>query len=249
MDKNIDFNHVADIYDYYVNVDFDVPFYIDFCKGYNSILELMCGTGRVSIPLINEGYSLTCVDYSEDMLEVFKRKINNKDSVDIVCQDVCNLKLEKSYDLAIIPFNSIAEITDYKKRKQAIQGVYNHLEQNGTFLCTLYNPSYRVKSADGNTKPLGEYNIDDDKKLIVTYFNTFSEKEKLISGVQFYEIYDSRNHLIEKRYLDINFSVIDKEEIVDVATSVGFSLKEIYGDYQKSLFTKDSPFMNFIFQK
>jgi len=27
MEKNIDFSHVADLYDYYTNVDFDIAFF------------------------------------------------------------------------------------------------------------------------------------------------------------------------------------------------------------------------------
>ena len=72
VEKNIDFGHVADIYDSYTNVDFDVDFFKMLCKGRKNILELMCGTGRVSIPLLDEGFPLTCVDYSEEMLEIFR---------------------------------------------------------------------------------------------------------------------------------------------------------------------------------
>lgn len=79
MDKNIDFGFVADIYDDYVNVSFDIPFYKELCKKYSgSILELMCGTGRISLPLINEGVNLTCVDYSKEMLDTFSRKLSGK---------------------------------------------------------------------------------------------------------------------------------------------------------------------------
>ena len=72
--KNIDFGFVADLYDSYVNVSFDIPFYQSLCKGYHgNILELMCGTGRVSLPLIKDGVQLTCVDYSKEMLDVFSK--------------------------------------------------------------------------------------------------------------------------------------------------------------------------------
>ncbi len=248
MTKNIDFNYVADLYDYYVNVDFDVAFYKDFCKNYKNILELMCGTGRVSLPLIRAGYSLTCVDYSEDMLRVFRGKLNASDNVTIICQDVCNLALGKTYDLIMIPFNSIAEITDADMRQQAIHAIYDHLAPGGTFFCTLYNPAYRIKSADGNMKPLGKFQLNDGKTMIVTYYNTHSEKDKLISGTQFYEIYDKQNHMIEKRFLDIRFSVISKQEMLSMADEIGLFLKEIYGDYQRTPFTDESPFMNFVFE-
>ncbi len=75
MKNSINFDLVADIYDYYVNVDFDIPFYLNETKDFNEeILELMCGTGRVSIPLLKIGKKMVCVDYSNCMLEVLKEK-------------------------------------------------------------------------------------------------------------------------------------------------------------------------------
>lgn len=52
MSKTIDFDLVAGLYDRYVQTDFDVSFYKQFCKEYKNILELMRGTGRISLPLI-----------------------------------------------------------------------------------------------------------------------------------------------------------------------------------------------------
>lgn len=55
---------VADIYDFYVKVDFDIPFFLNETEKHDEeILELMCGTGRVSIPLLQSGRKMTCVDY------------------------------------------------------------------------------------------------------------------------------------------------------------------------------------------
>lgn len=52
MSESIHFSEVSDLYDFYVKVDFDIPFFLNETKLFrNEILELMCGTGRVSIPL------------------------------------------------------------------------------------------------------------------------------------------------------------------------------------------------------
>jgi hypothetical protein len=39
------------------------------------------------------------------------------------------------------------------------------------FFCTLYNPAYRLKSADGKITLLGKYDLKLDKTLIVTFQN------------------------------------------------------------------------------
>lgn len=249
MDKNIDFGFVADIYDAYVNVSFDIPFYKTLCKKYcDEVLELMCGTGRVSIPLVDEGVSLTCVDYSREMLEVFERKLNGR-KVPLICQDVCELDIARQFGLIFIPFNSITEITDKEKRRKAITGIYKHLSDDGDFLVTLYNPDYRLKSADGNMKCMGSFNLSMDRTLTITYNNSYDQASNLVYGTQFYEIYDYRNRLIDKRFLNIAFTLISREEIVDMCTAVGFKLVEIYGDYEFGAFDENSRFMNFLFTK
>jgi len=248
MDKNIDFGHVADIYDYYANVDYDINFFKTLCKGHKNILDLMCGTGRVSIPLIEEGLPLTCVDYSEEMLAIFRKKVNGSQNVKIICQDVCELNLEEQYDLIMIPSNSIAEIIDPKKRRLALRRIHEHLTPDGIFFCTMYNPAYRIQQADGNIRYLGKYDLDNNRTLVITYYNVYYPAASIISGTQFYEIYQ-KNRLIEKRCLDIKFSVISKEEICKMARKEGFTLKAIYGDYEPYHYDEASMFMNLLFKK
>ena len=56
--KSIDFDQVADLYDSYVQVDFDVEFWRqEAATTGGKVLELMCGTGRIGLPLIKAGVS------------------------------------------------------------------------------------------------------------------------------------------------------------------------------------------------
>ena len=71
----MDYSNLAEIYDIYVKTEFDVPFFLEQTKGCKNALELMCGTGRLSVPLIREGVNLSCVDSSAEMLAVFRKKL------------------------------------------------------------------------------------------------------------------------------------------------------------------------------
>lgn len=248
MEKTIDFGPIADLYDYYTNVDFDIAFYKTLCRGRKNVLELMCGTGRVSIPLIKEGIPLTCVDYSDEMLEILRMKIDDPQNVRIVCQDVCDLDLNDQYDLIFVPFNSFSEIVDPEKRRRALRRIYEHLTDNGIFFCSLYNPQYRISLADGTLRVIGTYDLGNETTLFMTGYNVFSPDLGTISGTQFYEIYQS-SRLEEKRCLDINFAVISKEEICGMAVREGFALKAAYGDYTPYHYDESSRFMNLLFVK
>ena len=72
----IDYDSIAEIYDLYATADYDIPFLVsEVRKVSGPALELMAGTGRVSIPLLEAGAKLTCVDGSPGMLDVLAAKL------------------------------------------------------------------------------------------------------------------------------------------------------------------------------
>jgi ubiquinone/menaquinone biosynthesis C-methylase UbiE len=71
----MDYSQVADLYDAYARTDFDVPFFCEEAEGCTNVLELMSGTGRLSIPLLEAGVPLSCLDSSAEMLAVLRRKL------------------------------------------------------------------------------------------------------------------------------------------------------------------------------
>lgn len=233
--KTINYDIISDLYDLYVNTQYDVSFYINELKNVKGkILELMCGTGRLSIPLLEHNIELTCIDYSEDMLKVFKNKIKDKGyKVKIVKMDVAELCLCEEYAVIFIPFNSFSEIITEDKQKSVLSKIYKHLSNDGKFICTMYNPQYRVKLADGVLRTLGEY-TKEDKTIIVKYLNKYDVYNKTISGYQLYEIYDYKNKLEEKRKMEINFRVVEKNDFEEMLKVVGFKIINIYGNYDYS---------------
>ena len=249
MEKSIDFDLVADLYDAYVQTDADIGFYLSLCEGHTDILELMCGTGRVSLPLLRAGYRLTCVDYSARMLDVFRSKLTGRETAKLVCQDISELDLDGKFDLAFIPFHSIAEITDQTKRLQTIRHIFGHLLPGGMFFVSLYNPAYRISLADGEERPLGGFVMPDGHTLQVKFRNEYIPEQGLIRGEQVYEIYDCLGKNPETRTLPIQFSVVTKEEMLEAAASTGFVLKEMYGDYAHGPYMPKSMFMHFLFEK
>lgn len=249
MKETIKFDRVADIYDYYVNVDFDLPFFLKETENFKGeILELMCGTGRVSIPLLDSGRNMTCVDYSKGMLESFGQKIKDKNyNINLIQMDVTNLNLNKKYGLILLPFHSITEIISTDLQIKALQSISSHLDRNGTFILTLQNPKTRLRLADGMTRVLGKYPIDKEKQLIISYMNQYNESDKIVSGFQFYEIFDSNNILTEKRYLEINFKPIADSELRSMIKTTEMEIVEMYGDYSYNSFDEESS--NFMIYK
>lgn len=248
MKQTINFDYVAYIYDYYVNTDFDVNYFMNETKDVKGeILELMCGTGRASIPLLKAGRKMVCVDYSAGMLDVFRKKISGMNfNVELINMDVTELKLNRKFDFIFLPFHSLSEIVSKELQIKVLVKISEHLNKDGVFICTLQNPVIRLKSADGTLRILGKFNIIDNRNMIISYMNRYDEYTKLVSGFQFYEIFDANNKLIEKRFLEINFKPVFYMEFLDMIKNSGMEILNIYGDYEYSDFDENkSGFMIF----
>ncbi|MDQ5828114.1 MAG: class I SAM-dependent methyltransferase [Chloroflexota bacterium] len=133
-DALIDYDRVADVYDLYVTSDLDVGFYVaEAAKARGKVLELMCGTGRVSVPLLEAGVDLTCVDASEGMLERLEERLRaQKLEARVLRADVRYLDLgEEEFDLALIPFHSFSELVSKRDQELALRAAYGCLKEGG----------------------------------------------------------------------------------------------------------------------
>jgi SAM-dependent methyltransferase len=252
MPHSIQFNHVADLYDVYVKSDIDINFFLqEATKIGGKTLELTCGTGRVSLPLLRAGVNLTCVDYSEAMLAKFREKLSKTDlSCNIIQADITELSLTERFDFIFIPFHSFQEIVDRTKHRTTLERIANHLTENGRFICTLQNPNVRLRTIDGKLKSLGKFPMDSGGTLEVSSSLTYDAIQHLAHGFQLYHIFDAHNTLIETRQLEINFFLFTKNEFELLATSTGLQTENLFGDYNYSPFDEaTSPFMIWKFRK
>ena len=105
-----DFIYNADIYDGLNNSLSDLAFYKKWLPQNKDakILELCCGTGRLTIPIAKDGYNIKGVDYTLSMLERAKEKAFQAGlKIDFIEADIRELNLGEKFDFIFIPFNSI----------------------------------------------------------------------------------------------------------------------------------------------
>ena len=249
----LDYAQIADIYDGYVQVDFDIPFFLEQASLIKSpILELMCGTGRVSIPLIEAGAHLTCVDQSPEMLAILHAKLASRGlTAELIQADVCDLDLGRQFELAIIPFHSFSEIQSHADQQQALNNITGHLLSGGRLVVTLGNPSIRLKRADGLLRLWTEQVNPQTKTSILLWGReAFDPTSGLVKGHQLYEIYNAQGVLHEQRMVRLSFRLVEKDEFEAMAMDAGLEVVSLFGDYVYSTFQSDtSPFMIWILKK
>ncbi len=246
LQQTVPFDHVADLYDSYVRTEFDLEFWIKETQMVGGkVLELACGTGRVSIPLLRSGVDLTCVDYAPGMLSVLRGKLEAQDLwCPIYCRDMVELTLPYQYALIFIPFHSFSEVVERDRQRQALERILEHLADGGTFICALQNPVVRAIPLDGTTKLIGEFPTQDGNTLEVRSQMTYNESTQIATGVQLYEIHSGDRTPIERRTINMSFYLFRKSEFEALVHEAGFEVIALYGDYNYQPFKEaTSPFM------
>lgn len=242
----MDYDRVAHLYDAYVRTDVDIPFLLAEAKKANGpVLELMCGTGRVSMPLLEAGIDLTCVDSSAGMLAVLRGRLReSRFSAELVEADVCKLSLNRQFDLIFIPFHSFAEITGPAEQRQALNAIRAHLSPGGRFICTLHNPPVRLMLATGRKHELGNFAMEDGRMLRLSSVENYDPVSARVRGTQFYEICGFDGAVSAAMAVDIEFCLHSYYEFKSLAEAAGFVPVHLYGDYSYGPFDVDkSPVM------
>lgn len=239
----MNYESIASYYDRYVKWDTDIPFFLkETAKRSGEILELMSGTGRLSLPLIEAGHKLTCVDSSPEMLNILKEKLEKRGlSAVTVQQDVSKLSLNKRFDTIILPFHSFAELIYASDQVTALNSIYTHLTDKGRFLCSLHNPKIRLKTVSNQLHLIGRYPPDTGKPtLIVWSAESYDPVTRLVDGLQLFEEYNDSGEMVSRIMMEFKFCLLEKAQFEMLAVSAGFKVECLYGDYHYSAFKEES---------
>lgn len=123
----------------------DVPFYVDLARqagaAGQSVLELGCGTGRVTIPIAQAGVDIVGLDNSPAMLEVARRKAGDAGNPRWVLAEMADFRLDQRFGLVIIPFRSFLLLLTVGEQKACLARIYDHLVPGGKLALNVFNPS------------------------------------------------------------------------------------------------------------
>lgn len=253
MSPAFDYGHVADLYDACIRFDEDIPFFLDACRDVRGlVLELMSGTGRVSLPLLESGIRLTCVDASEAMLAVLREKLAEKGlSTPVLLEDITQLELPPTFEMALLPFHSFAELLEESDQRAALASIHAALMPGGRFLCTLRNPAVRLKTVGRGLETVSRFAREGGGGEIRILADLVHDADRnQVHGTQSLEILDEAGEIREKRTGPIRFALLEATEFEALARSAGFEVEAFYGDYSRAPFVPDSsPYMIWMLRK
>ena len=108
------------------NPDFEPEglFYLDMARELGGpVLELGCGTGRILIPIAQEGIPIVGIDRSVDMLGRAKQKVlalapKTRRGIKLVRGDMRDFDLGREFKLIMIPFRAFLHLLTPEDQRQ-----------------------------------------------------------------------------------------------------------------------------------
>jgi SAM-dependent methyltransferase len=120
-------------------------FYDSLAPEGGSVLDLGCGTGRLTIPLAGRGRSITGLDASASMLSAARAKSSACGAPVVWAQgDMSRFDLGRRFDLIMVTCNSLAHLTDDEALQGCFASVRRHLREGGVFAFDVVNPDLKL---------------------------------------------------------------------------------------------------------
>lgn len=136
----------ARFYDLNPNLPEDIPFFLDRIPSPDTrVLELGCGTGRVSVPVARRSAFLYGLDRSVAMLEICRWKLQaaglGEDRVRVAESDICDFDLGEEFDLVIAPFRVVQSLESDIQLAGLFRCIRQHLTESGRCILNAFNPN------------------------------------------------------------------------------------------------------------
>jgi SAM-dependent methyltransferase len=201
------------------------------------ILELCCGTGRLTLPIAKAGYNISGVDITYSMLEQAKVKaLEIGLEVDFIQADIRTLDLPEKYDLIFIPFNSIHHLYQNEDLFQALNVVKNHLKENGLFLLDCYNPNIQyIVEAEKNQKEIAQYITKDGRKVLIKQKMQYENKSQ-INRIEWHYYINNEFDSIQNLDMRLYFP----QELDSYLEQNGFTIIHKFGNFKEEEFNDSS---------
>jgi ubiquinone/menaquinone biosynthesis C-methylase UbiE len=203
-------------------------------KAGGAVLELGCGTGRVSLPLARAGVQMVGIDRSAPMLERARKRILKSSnpkilkSLDLVRGDIRALPFDAgAFRMVLAPYGILQSLIRPKDLTATLASVARVLPAGGTFGIDLvpdvpkwreYENRVQLRGRAGGAQlTLVESVRQDPKRHLTTFEQTYIER---------------RGSKTREHRFDLTFRTLSVRQMTRQLEGAGFRVDAVLGDYR-----------------
>lgn len=107
--------------------------------GGGPVLEFAIGTGRVALPLQNQGLDVHGIEFSQPMIDVLRRKPGGE-QMPVIQGDMASAQAGRDFQLVYLVYNTITNLTSQDAQVECFCNAATHLRPGGLFLIEVELP-------------------------------------------------------------------------------------------------------------
>lgn len=201
------------------------------------ILELCCGTGRLTVPIAKAGYNICGFDYTSSMLGQAKVKASEAGlEINFIEADIRSLNLQEKFDFIFIPFNSIHHLYKNEDLFKAFNGVKNHLKEGGLFLLDCFNPNIQyIVEGEKEQRKIAEYTTEDGRAVLIKQTMRY-ESATQINRIEWHYFINGEFHSIQ----NLDMRLFFPQELDSYLEGAGFEITHKFGSFEEERFENKS---------
>lgn len=230
----------------YGGINADFPVWFEAVKRGGDVLELACGTGRVTLELAkNKNINIIGLDYSEEMLNILDKKIEDQGikNIKTIQGDMRSFCLKQQFDTILITSNSLNHIEKNDDLIKCFDTIMSHLKDDGVLIFDILNPfpHFLIRNTKNEYDHRVFKNIVNGKNFKM-WENSYYNKGEQINYVNyFYQYLNEENQLIgEIIKTNIKVRLFHPQEMDMFLKTSGYQYRK-YGWYDFSDFTGEGP--------
>jgi SAM-dependent methyltransferase len=217
----------------------EVPFYLRQAEvSAGPVLEIGCGTGRLTLPIAAAGIEIAGVDASAAMIAQARRKALDANlAVDWYVQDARSMELNRTFALAFIATNALQHLHDFTSLRAFFSRGRAHLRPDGLLIIDVFNPSIaKLSRSLGAPYSHKSFNLLDGRRVEVEVDSEYDPDTQVL---HFILTYRYERQIIHTK--DVRMRCFFPEELLALCHLGGFDVVERFGDYDETPFQASSP--------
>jgi SAM-dependent methyltransferase len=234
----------------------DVAFYREAVREFGDpVLELGCGTGRITMALAQMGKRVTGLDLSERMLERAAKKrsmlrTEERERLHLVQGDMAKFDLGEKFRLIIIPFRPFQHLLEVKAQMACLDCVRKHLMPGGRLILDVFQTDAERMHDPVHMREtlIVEYKTSDGRKVRITERVAAFHRAEQINDVEMIFAIEHPGGKKERLVFAWPLRYFFRYEVEHLLARSGFRVKSLYGNFDRTPLEDASPEMIFVAQ-
>jgi ubiquinone/menaquinone biosynthesis C-methylase UbiE len=213
----------------------------------NRVLEVACGTGRITLQLAKDGVDITGLDISSELLDIARAKSVGMPNVNWILGDMRTFEIGTKFGCVILPGHSFQFMNTPDDQVKCLEQIKRHLLPNGLVVIHLDHQDFVWLAGLLNKKePVYEKSRIlthpiTNQKFRQSFAWTFEPSTQTATIQTNWEEINENGEVIQIWEMErMRLHCAFRFEMEHLLKRVGFSIEAVYGDFFKSELTNES---------